>query len=190
MNDVVLVLVSAIVSGSLATLITILWQRKSLKYNSKKNVFETLMSTRYNIAGEESVQVLNMINVVFYDNNNVIDAYRDFKLETEKPQNQNPQTLDKYLKLLEQMAKALKLNKIDWETIKKYYMPIALSKKLQEEELLRTTQIQSYKEKGANRKNQQISQEQQMGIQVILKAMENPGTFGELMKFVEKNNKK
>src|SRR5699024_12377158 len=48
-------IVTALISGLLATVLTIFWQKKETLYNRKMKIFETLMSYRYMIASEESV---------------------------------------------------------------------------------------------------------------------------------------
>ena len=84
MDEVLLVVVSALVSGLIATIITLWWQKRTEAYNRKMKVFETLMI--YRIPGvlhfKENVHTLNSIDVVFYDDENVRRAYKDFLNET------------------------------------------------------------------------------------------------------------
>ena len=56
MSNIILVIVTALISGLLATVVTIWWQRKNAVYNSKMEIFKTLMSYRYDITAEESVK--------------------------------------------------------------------------------------------------------------------------------------
>ena len=143
MQEVVLVIASALISGLLATVITIYSQKKSRYYDRKMRVFETLMSYRYMIASEESVKALNSIDVIFYEDKAVRDAFKDFLNETDKKQELNPNIEDKHLKLLEVMSQALKLGDIHWDDIKHTYYPIGLMEKIEEETALRKAQLQS-----------------------------------------------
>lgn len=143
MKEVFLIIVTALISGLLATIITLLWQKKTASYNRKMKVFETLMM--YRIPGtthfKENVQALNSIDVVFYDDKKVRNAYKAFLNEAEKPLDMNPNTLDKHLRLLEEMAKTLGLKKLCWEDIKRPYFPNGYSEILKDEEAMRKTSI-------------------------------------------------
>lgn len=143
MDEVLLVVVSALVSGLIATIITLWWQKRTETYNRKMKVFETLMI--YRIPGvlhfKENVHTLNSIDVVFYDDENVRRAYKDFLNETDKPKEMNPNIQDKHLRLLEEMAKSLGLKKLCWEDIKHPYFPIGYSDLLKDEEVMRKTSI-------------------------------------------------
>lgn len=143
MNNVVLVVITALISGLFATIVTIWWQRRSEIRNKKMKVFETLMTYRYMISSQESVNALNSIDVVFYKDKNVRKAFSDFLNETDKKPEFNPNIPDKHLKLLEEMSKSLGLKDIHWDDIKQSYYPSGLSEKIMEESLLRKMQIQS-----------------------------------------------
>ena len=168
MNNIILVIVTALVSGLLATIVTIWWQGKVAVRNSKMKIFETLMAYRYRIIAEPSVHALNSIDVIFYKDNNVRKAYSDFLNETAKRPEMNPMTADKHLKLLEEMAKALKLKNIHWDNIKQAYCPNGLFDKIQEEELLRKMQLQSVVNSLENQRNQQNTSTQEQTNQLIL----------------------
>ena len=141
MNNIILVVVTALISGLLATLVTIWWQRRSVVYNRKLSTFETLMSYRYMISSEESVKALNSIDVIFYKDKDVRKAYSDFLNEARKKPDLNPSTGDKHLKLLEEMANALNLKNIHWDEIKHSYYPNGLAEKIDEETMLRKAQL-------------------------------------------------
>ena len=74
MNQTTMVLVSAIISGLLATVITIAWQARAEKIKKRKDIFATLMAYRYRLTHAECVNALNSIQVVFYKDKKVIDA--------------------------------------------------------------------------------------------------------------------
>lgn len=143
MDEILLVVISALISGLIATIITLWWQKRTEAYNRKMKVFETLMI--YRIPGvlhfKENVHSLNSIDVVFYDDENVRKAYKDFLSETDKTKEMNPNIQDKHLRLLEEMAKSLGLNKLCWEDIKHPYFPIGYSDLLKDEEAIRKTSI-------------------------------------------------
>ncbi len=143
MGQVTLLIATALISGLLATIVTIYWQRKTESYSKKYNVFNTLMSYRYMISSEGSVNAMNTIDVIFYKEQSVRLAYRAFLEETLKTPANVLQIEEKHLKLLEAMAKVLKLDNIHWDEIKHYYYPIGLSEKLTEEASLRKLQIKN-----------------------------------------------
>lgn len=143
MKDIMIVILTALVSGLFATIITLWWQHRVELKRNKMKIFETLMAYRYMISAQECVNALNSIDVVFYNDKAVRKAYADFLNETDKKPEFNPNIADKHLKLLEEMSKALGLKNIHWDEIKQSYYPAGLSEKITEESLLRKMQIQS-----------------------------------------------
>ncbi len=135
-------IITVLLSGLMATLVTILWQKINNARTKKREIFETLMAHRYFIASEESVKAINSLEVIFYSNNNVRDALRAFLDETEKQPEQNPNIDDKYLRLLEEISKVLKYKTIRWDIIKRTYYPTGLCNKIDDEATLRAMQIQ------------------------------------------------
>ncbi len=191
MDNVFFVIVTALISGLFATLVTIWWQGRAAVRKSKMKIFETLMAYRYMIVAEPSVHALNSIDVVFYKDENVRRAYSDFLNEAAKRPEMNPNTADKHLKLLEEMAKALNLKNIHWDDIKQAYCPNGLFERLREEELLRKMQIQTAANAMEVQKEQQNTpaQEQvnqQILLQILPELMKNPDGLKTLMEFVEK----
>ena len=196
MSEVIMLVVTALISGLLATLITIWWQGKSAVHNSKMKIFETLMSYRYLIVAEPSVHALNSIDVIFYKDDNVRRAYNDFLNEAAKRPEMNPNTADKHLKLLEEMAKTLKLKNIHWDDIKQAYCPKGLTEKIHEEEMLRKMQLQSVANSLEDQKSQQntSTQEQsnqQLLAQILPELIKNPESMKTLIELGTKfaNNK-
>lgn len=143
MDSVIAVVVAALISGLVATIITIWWQKRTATYNRKMKVFETLMMYRIPdiLHFKENVHALNSIDIAFYDDKKVRNAYKDFINETDKTKEMNPNIQDKHLRLLEEMAKSLGLKKICWEDIKHPYYPIGYSTLLKDEEAFRKTSI-------------------------------------------------
>ncbi|MBM6930610.1 hypothetical protein H5999_06035 [[Clostridium] spiroforme] len=191
MGNIFLVTVTALISGLLATVLTIFWQKKEAVYNRKMKIFETLMSYRYMITSEESVHALNSIDVIFYKNSNVRKAYSEFLNETEKKPEMNPNIADKHLRLLEEIAKILKLKDIRWEDIKHSYYPLGLSEKIQEENMLRKAQLQNAVnliEKNNTVQNTS-SQEQismQLAVQLLPELIKNPEGLKSLLELGER----
>ena len=195
MGNVALVIITALISGLLATIITIWWQKRAQIFARKMRVFETLMAYRYMISSEESVKTLNSIDVIFYKDKAVRDAYKDFLNEASKKPELNPNIEDKHLKLLEMMSKSLKLEGIHWDDIKLTYYPNGLSEKLQEETVLRKMQIQNaaatiqHSESQANTpSSNQFNQ--QLLAQILPELIRNPESLKSLIEIGEKYGKK
>ena len=191
MDNVVLVIITALISGLLATILTIWWQSRTRIFSGKLRVFETLMAYRYMISSEESVKALNSIDIIFYKDRAVRKAYKDFLNEADKKPELNPNIADKHLKLLEEMSKVLKLGEIHWDDIKRTYYPKGLSEKLQEETLLRKMQIQSA---AAAIQHDEIQENtpssdqfnQQLLVQILPELIRNPESLKSLMEIGEK----
>ena len=112
---------------------------------------------------------LNSIDVIFYKDEQVRRAYADFLNEAVKRPEMNPNTADKHLKLLEEIAKALNLKNIHWDDIKQVYCPNGLFERLREEEMLRKMQIQTAANTIEIQKGQQnIPSQEQANQQMIL----------------------
>ena len=165
MDNIALIFISALTSGLLATLVTLLCQKRTASDNQKMKVFETLMVHR--VPGmlhfEANVNALNSIDVIFYKDSSVREAYKNFLDEAEKPKEMNPNLQDKHLRLLEEMAKSLGLKKLSWEDIKHPYFPVGLGDRLRDDEMVRKTSIMNNMEsaklaQGLN--NRQILNEQ------------------------------
>lgn len=192
MGESMLIIITALCSGLIATLVTILWQRKSRQQDEKKRIFRILMSKRYDIAAEESVEALNMIDVVFCSSKSVREAWKSFFDATNLPDapTKSQTITDKHLRLLEVIAEDIRYKNICWEDIKRYYYPIGLSDKCQQEAILRKVQINAgiaqIKETQGHENNAQINPQTALSNQLLLKALENPDGFAKLIEVVEK----
>lgn len=91
---------------------------------------------------QESVGALNLIDIVFYKDDKVRTAYKEFLAETDKPEDGKRDIEAKHIKLLEEMALSIGMKKIQWDTIKKYYYPIGMANALNDEIKLRRLQIE------------------------------------------------
>lgn len=191
MENTMWLVITALISGLLATIVTIAWQNHAEVRKRKMDVFETLMSYRYMISSEESVKALNSLDVVFYNDKAVRGAYADFLNEADKKPEFNPNIGDKHLKLLEEMSKSLKLGEIHWDDIKHTYYPTGLSEKIQEETVLRKMQIQSAAAAVESTQTQQNTPSndqftQQIMAQVLPDLLKNPESLKNLMELGER----
>ena len=143
MNETALVIITALCSGLVATLVTLWWQNRAQIQKEKREIFTALMAKRYEISSEESVEALNMIDVVFYKSTKVRSAWRSFNGATNAQDlpTKGQTIADKHLKLLEVMAEDIGYKNIRWDDIKQYYYPVGLSTKKQDETVLRKVQI-------------------------------------------------
>ena len=188
MGDVILVVVTALISGLLATVVTIWWQKKSSTYQEKLNIFKTLMAHRMPICSEESVIALNSIDVVFYKDKDVRKAYADFLDEATKRPEFNPNIADKHLKLLEEISKSLGLKDIHWDDIKQVYYPKGYADKIDEEAMFRKAQLQNAVEtanRNANSENTPV-ENQQLVAQLLPELIKHPESITALMELGEK----
>ena len=189
MDNTFLVIMTALISGLCATLVTLVWQHRTRIYTNKMNIFRTLMSYRYMISDERCVAALNSIDVVFYKDKQIREAYKGFWDETMKPQTptQNGAILDKFLKLLEEMGKVLGLKDIHWDDIKRDYYPTGLSEKLDGERLLRQLQLQKAMEKNTGYNQQEITPDVQIAVlNMITELSKNPENLKIVLNFAEK----
>lgn len=191
MTNIIMVITTALISGLFATLITIFWQNRTREYTRKLRVFETLMSNRYLISSEESVKALNSIDIVFYKNKHVREAYKEFLNETDKKPEFDANIGDKYLRVLEEISKSLKLGDIHWDEIKHTYYPSGLSEKLQEENILRKMQIQNTAvllQSKATQQNTPMDEQfqQQIVAQILPDLIKNPESIKNLMDLADK----
>lgn len=195
MNETTLLIVTALFSGIVATGVTLFWQDRSAKLAEKRRIFTVLMSKRYEIIAEESVEAMNTIDVIFYKSSKVRNAWKEFYDATKLPEQaeRNQLIQDKHLRLLEVMAADLGYSKVNWEDIKHYYCPIGLSERKNQEEVLRKVQIEAgiAQLKGTKDNNDMVQADEQaaMNTQILLKALENPDGMVKLLEAAGKYNR-
>lgn len=143
MKECLTILVSALLSGVLATFILLFWQWRNEKRQRKYEIFAQLMGLRFSLPNESTVRCMNMIDIVFYKDKNVRQHYKEFLEEAAKPENGSRDIDEKHLKLLEEMAETLGYKDIQWDTIKHTYFPVGLAEKYRDEDALRKLQIQN-----------------------------------------------
>lgn len=142
-QSILLVIITALISGLLATIITIIWQRKYEAKKHKIQIFETLMAFRYMLTAQENVNALNSIEVAFYKDKAVRKAYEEFIKEAERDKTSNFQLEEKHMRLLEEISKSIGLKDIRWDNIRHFYYPRGLAERIDDENHLRKIQIQS-----------------------------------------------
>ena len=196
MDNVWIVVITSLISGLVATIVTIIYQRVSESRKDKKEIFKVLMSHRYLISDKDNVEALNRVEVVFYKNKEVRECWKKFLSAADdaakNPNNPSNDTdiNDKYLKLLEEIAKCTGCKGIDWENIKKYYYPQGLSSKILEETALRRAQISqasAVAQQDQGNRSQMTAEE--VGMRFMLKAMESPNGVESIAKIIELSGK-
>lgn len=187
MENMIGTIITAIFSGIAATFVTIWWQSRSQRKAERLRIFSTLMSKRYDLPSEESVDALNMIDVAFYKDSQVRNAWKEFNDATNLPNSSEKEQRirDKHLRLLEVMALAVGYRDINWENIKQYYFPKGLSDRKVEEAVLRKVQIDSamahLKKEQEQKEAAQVTPNEAMTNQMILAALQNPDGFVKLL---------
>lgn len=185
-TDLLSIILSMVLSGVVATCITIIYQKIEQVYNTKRTVFLTAVSYRYQVAEEDNVKALNSIDVVFYRDTNVRRAWKEYLDAANKPNN-GENINDKYIRLLEEMAKACGYNKIKWDDLKRLYYPVGLSDKKLEAETLRKLQIKAAEMSVAGNSGDQKNtpQKQQITNQQVLEILPqllaHPESLGKLI---------
>lgn len=192
MGETAVIIFTALCSGLIATLVTILWQKRSQTISEKTKIFTVLMSKRYDLAAEESVNALNMIDVVFYKSERVRSTWKSFLEATNLPDSQTKAQVinDKHLKLLEVIAEDIGYKEVRWDDIKQYYYPVGLSSLRQDEAVLRRIQIDAglaqISESKKHEESSQTDTNNQLATQVLIEAMKNPDGLLKLMEVAEK----
>ena len=106
-------------------------QRKLDDLNEKRsrriNIFKTLMANRMSLLDPENVKALNMVNIEFYDQNDVINAWKAFfdiaVLKDLSDKSNNELFINAYIFLLQKMANLLDFNFNDDEIKNGCYRP-------------------------------------------------------------------
>lgn len=192
MDNTLLVVLTALCSGLIATLITLWWQNKSHNKHEKVAVFKTLMSKRYDLSDEACVEALNRIDVVFYSSDNVRKAWKEFydATNSQNDEKKGDTIHKKHLRLLEEIANCVGYKKIKWEDIEEYYYPIGLSNQKKDEQILRRVQIDAaiaqLNKPSDNKENEQIPKEEEMNRALLMEVIKNPDGLLKLVEAAEK----
>jgi hypothetical protein len=93
----------------------------------KMFIFTTLLQNRAHIANPDCVSALNFIDIVFIDDREVRDALVHFRAATDASPASVERTVERYLSIIEKMARNIGLNdKITISDIQSYYYPTGL----------------------------------------------------------------
>lgn len=105
-------------------------QERAEKRKDKIQIFKTLMTSRVYGWTMDSVHALNIIDIVFYDDDSVRSAWKDLndKYNISDPDQHHLKKIEQaQYKLLEAMSNSLGYKgKITWETIQNPYIPNGL----------------------------------------------------------------
>ena len=130
-----LTLAALIIIPIVAVVIAQWLQNRSEKRKDKMQIFKTLMTSRIYGWTPDSVNALNIIDIVFSDDEKVRAAGKDLndKYRVTNPDQQHLKKIENaQYKLLEAMANSLGYkDKITWETIQNPYMPVGMAQQIE-----------------------------------------------------------
>lgn len=108
---------------------------RSEKRKDKIQIFKTLMISRIYGRTPDSVNALNIIDIVYSDDKKVRAAWKDLndKFRVTNPDQQHLKKIENaQYKLLETMANLLGYkDKITWETIQNPYVPVGMAQQIE-----------------------------------------------------------
>jgi hypothetical protein len=121
-------------------------QERAKKREDKMEIFKTLMTSRIYGWTEPGVRALNIIDVVFADDENVRKQWKKYydKLCTSNPTDMDIRKIQQERdKLLEVMAVSLGYkDKITWETIQNPYIPKGMLDQMTQQQVNQNNQIE------------------------------------------------
>lgn len=133
----ILNLIAIIVIPIVAVLIGQHLQNRAEIRKDKMHIFKVLMTSRIYGWTQESVHCLNIIDIVFLDDENVRNAWKDLydKYCVQNPdETQLKKIQNAQYKLLDTMANSLGYkDKVTWETIQNPYIPEGMRRQQQEQ---------------------------------------------------------
>ena len=131
----VLNLVAIIIIPIAAVLIAQWLQNRAEKRKDRMQIFKALMTSRIYGWTPESVNALNVIDIVFANDKSVRAAWKDLndKYNVSDPDEQHLKKIQlAQYKLLEAIANSLGYkDKITWETIQNPYMPVGMANQIE-----------------------------------------------------------
>ena len=108
---------------------------RSEKRKDKIQIFKTLTTSRIYGRTPDSVNALNIIDIVYSDDKKVRAAWKDLndKFRVTNPDQQHLKKIENaQYKLLETMANSLGYkDKITWETIQNPYVPVGMAQQIE-----------------------------------------------------------
>jgi hypothetical protein len=121
-------IIAIVVGPIIAVVITLWWQERKEHRDAKRRLFLTLMAQRRSVPPTTDwVNALNVIDVVFADQRQVVKLWHEFYvLLVNPPTNQNFQAREHtYLLMLSSMARSLGYKRLEQTDIDKFYTPQA-----------------------------------------------------------------
>lgn len=120
---------------------------KDKKREDKMKLFSTLMSNRMYSWSQEMVVAYNMIDIVFYDEQEVLDRWHGLYNLLNKTHALSADELkeisEAQVKLLETMAKSLGYSKnYNWNFIRTLYIPVGMQQEIKNQELYKQQQLE------------------------------------------------
>lgn len=76
--DILLVLISSIISGVLGVIISTIYYKKAERRKEKIEIIKRLFGNRHDLKGEKFTEALNSIVIIFHDSDNVISKLKLF----------------------------------------------------------------------------------------------------------------
>jgi len=139
-------IIAIIVIPIFAVLIGQWLQNRSEKRKDKVRVFSHLMSYRaIGYVDQQSVNILDLIPIVFNDDKNVIEKYniylKSLNIKTEDFPQKQKEIENNKTKMLEEMAKNLGYKNINWEIIQNPYLPQGLINEINSMNLFKEEQL-------------------------------------------------
>lgn len=140
-------IIAIIVIPIFAVLIGQWLQNGSEKRKDKVRVFSHLMSYRaIGYVDQQSVNILNLIPIVFNDDKNVIEKYniylKSLNIKTKDFPQKQKEIENNKTKMLEEMAKNLGYKNINWEIIQNPYLPQGLINEINSMNLFKQGQLE------------------------------------------------
>ena len=136
-------IIALIVIPILAVIIGQKLQERAQKRNDKIQIFKILMTSRIYGWTNDSVQAMNLIDVVFADDKAVCKQWKTCfdKMCVENPTETDLLKIKKEKeKLLETMAKSLGYKNVSWESIQNPYIPKGMTDLIEQQQKYQTTQ--------------------------------------------------
>lgn len=140
-------IIAVVTSPLIAVWVGQLMANRNKVREDKMKLFSVLMSNRIYIWSQEMVYAYNMIDIVFYDDIKVINAWHElYKLlskTTALSEEEVHDVSEKKYRLLETMAKSLGYTKkYDWNFVRTTYMPIAMQNEINNQELFKQQELE------------------------------------------------
>src|SRR6266566_6171649 len=149
-----LTLLAIAFSPVIAVLVTVYLQNRKEERAHKLNLLGTLIGTRHNPTGDDSIRALNLIDVVFHDASRVRELWHEYYGMLNNEGLNNPmgwtQRQKKFLEMITEMARVLGYGKaITHLDVDRIYYPVALSEQTRKNAALMDGFLKLFEKLGA-----------------------------------------